>query len=267
MQKIDKLSTVDTHTWLYMQFNEDITEHLGTIVPYPQKHFIQDDGSFVYAWLLLGFFDNASATRKTRNLLSDIIARFMLTFDCRHLKSFKTKENKSNGLSPYRLKKFYKLKDKVKKQKEYYKADTQFDSIFWVLKYYSEDLIREDGFIIHDKLLEYALDNFKSTAKDTSTLKAKCRNIFYWYEARNWQIGRENRKYETKEQWVASRSNHMKKLNRTRIEDTKRKIQNCINGLYKNEYKKPNGKWNIVKICNDTGLHRNTVSNYLKERE
>ena len=38
------------------------------------------------------------------------------------------------------------------------------------------------------------------------------------------------------------------------------------NALLKIEYIKPSGKWNIAKICKDTGLHRNTVSNYLKKR-
>ena len=63
---------------------------------------------------------------------------------------------------------------------------------------------------------------------------------------------------------MATRKQHMKKINKNRSEDTKRKILNCIEGMFAAEYKKPNGKWNITKICNDTGLHRNTVSNFLK---
>ena len=248
-----------TNTWLYMSFKHDITETLGDTVPYPHKHFVNKYDT-VYCWLIDGFF----GTKKGLGHLNDIIARFILTYpDSKYLKHF---NDTTSTVTPSKLKAFYNLKSKVTKQKDYVRADVQFDTTFWVLKYYAEDLIREDGFIIYQKLEDYALENFIGGKADNSTLRAKSRSIYYWYEARDWAIGRADKKFETKEQWVASRKEHMTKINKDKAKDTDRKIQNCINGLLKIEYIKPSGKWNIAKICKDTGLHRNTVSNYLKKR-
>jgi len=66
-----------------------------------------------------------------------------------------------------------------------------------------------------------------------------------------------------KDRDMASRVEHIKKVNELRKSDTERKILNCINGMFKDDYIKPSGKWNIAKICKDTGLHRNTVSKYI----
>ena len=63
-----------------------------------------------------------------------------------------------------------------------------------------------------------------------------------------------------------SRSEHMKKVNEKRKEDSKRKILNLITGLYAvNDYKTKTGRWNISKIAKDLGMGRDTVRKYLKE--
>ena len=248
-----------TNTWIYFQFSSDeILDDLGSSIPYPHKHFVNEQqGTYTYCWLLDGFFD----TKKGIEHLNDIIARFILTFpDCKYIKHYK---DSTTNINPLKLKAFYNLKSKVEKQKSYIKADVQFDTVFWVLKYYSEDLIREDGFIIHDKLYNYAIEHFIGRAKDKSTLKAKCRNIWNWYSDRDWKIGRENRKFETKEELMASRSTHMKKVNKDRQEETRRKVLNCVTGLLKEEYKKKNGEWNISKIAKESGTSRNTVYKYI----
>ena len=249
-------SNNDTNTWLYMSFKHDITDSLGDTVPYPHKHFVNQYDT-VYCWLIDGFF----GTKRGLEHLNDIIARFILTYPgSKYVKHFGDTTSTS---TPSKLKEFYGLKSKVNKQKDYVRADVQFDSTFWVLKYYAEDLIKQDGFIIYQKLEDFAMDNFAGGRADNSTLRAKSRSIYYWYDARDWAIGREHKIFENKEDLMASRIEHMKNINKKRIEDTDRKIQNCISGMFKNEYKKKNGKWNISKISKDTGLHRNTVSKYI----
>ena len=248
------------NTCLCIKFFENITDELDNIIPYPHRHFFHQN-SIVYCWLIDGFFK----TKKNIEYLNDIIARFKLTFNCQ-LFNYKTTNNNNN---PYRLKLFQNLKSKVEKIKDYGRADTHFDNVFFMLKFYAEDLIKEDGFIIYQKLEDFAIKNFLDTAKDFSTLKAKCRSIFNWYLERDWKIGRDKQKYYNLKQYqeatMASRVEHMKKVNEKRKKETDKKIKNCIYGMFKDEYKKKNGKWNISKIAKDTGLHRNTVYNYLKE--
>ena len=38
---------------------------------------------------------------------------------------------------------------------------------------------------------------------------------------------------------------------------------NITTGMFKDEYKKPNGSWNISKIAKDSGTTRPTVMKYL----
>jgi hypothetical protein len=252
-----------TNTWLYIQFaNDDVTAELGNILPYPYRHWINEQtGSITYAWLLDGFFD----TRKGLEYLNDVIARFILTFpQSKYIKHYK---DSTSTIKPLKLKSFYNLKSKTEKRKEYIRADVQYDTIFWVLKYYAEDLIRSDGFIIYDKLYSYAVEHFIDKAKDKSTLKAKCRNIYNWYSDRNWAIGREHKKYESKEELMASRKLNMEKINKARTDRSARIVYNVITGLYADEYKKPNGEWNKSKIAKDYKLNRNTVAKYIKEFE
>lgn len=249
-----------------MSFTSDISDTLGDILPYPHKHYL-NNGVYTYCWLLDGFFH----TKKGYSYLTDIIARFMLSYDgCSYKKHYLDKES---VIKPLKLEAFNNLKSKASELVKDYKqskAETMYmcrDTTFWHLKLYAEDLIRQDGMIIYSKLEDMALECYPEHKKGNSTLKAKCRSIWQWYLERDWKTGRVARKFDTKEELMASRSEHMKKINKDKAKDTDRKIKNCIEGMFKDEYIKPSGKWNISKICKDTGLHRNTVSKYLKEFE
>ena len=239
-----------------MSFFDDITDSLGEVVPYPQRHFV-DKYNTTYCWLLDGYF----GTKNNQKYLNDIIARFILTFcNCKYEKHF---YDTATNIMPLKLKAFQGLQSNKVLNKEYLRAHAQFDSIFWTLKYYAEDLIRENNCIIYQKLEDYAFTNFIYDAKDKSTLRAKCRSIYYWYEERDWQVGRVNKKFKNKEELMASRSEHMKKINKERQEKTKKKVLNCITGMFKFDYKKKNGDWNISKIAKDSGTSRNTVYKYI----
>jgi len=251
-----KQRNVKNNTCLCIKFFENIVEHIGNVVPFPHRHFFHREG-YVYCWLIDGFFK----TKKGIEFINDIIARFKLTFDCKlfNLKSVKNDNN------PYKLKQFQNLKSKAIKHKDYLRADVQYDTVFWVLKYYAEDLIKEDGFIVYQKLEAFAVENFLDAAKDFSTLKAKCRSVYKWYLERDWEIGRLNKKFNNKGELMASRIEHMKKVNKERAAKTKRKVLSCITGMFSFEYKKKNGDWNISKIAKDAGVARNTVYKYLKQ--
>lgn len=245
-------------TWLHISFNSDISSELGNTVPYPQQHYIKDN-KIVYCWLIDGFFE----TKDSIAYLNDIIARFKITFnDCRYIK--KQTVDRTH-IQATKLKYFQNLKSRaVEKIYQNTKYDSTKDFIFYCLKLHAEMIIKEKGIFSYDELLEFAIDNFIDKAKDRSTLKAKCRNIFNWYLERNFELTKIRKKSnKTKGEIMATRQEHAKKIHTKLAEDTKKKVLNCITGLYADEYKKANGKWNISKIAKDTGTSRPTVMKYL----
>lgn len=249
-----------TNTWLHFSFKDDVTDSLGSIVPYPHYHYLDTNNRMIYAWLLDGFFD----TKKNVEYLNDIIGRFKITFnDCKYIKHQKT--NKSL-LTPLKMRLFNGLKSKAKSilKEKYKRAETRQDYVFWCIKLYCEDLIKKDGLIIYQSLESWAFDNFVDHCKDKSTLVAKCRGCYNWYFERDWQIGRV-KSSKTKESIMASRQEHAKRMHTQLADETKRKVLTIVTGMFKNDYIKKNGSWNVSKIAKDSGTSRPTVIKYLKE--
>lgn len=254
----------EKNTWLHISFEDDVTDSFGNIIPYPHHHYIKNH-RLVYCWLIDGFFN----TKKNIEFLNDIIARFKITFvDSKYLKHSKDFQN---TITPLKLKQFQGLKSKAKAivKEKYQRANTRNDYVFWCIKLYCEDLIRQNGMIIYSTLEDWAFDNFIDYTKDNSTLRAKCRSTYNWYFDRNWKIGRANKKYtdikEYLEDSMASRKEHIIKVNKEKAKQTKRKIMNCITGLFADDFKKKNGSWNAIKIAEGTNLSEKTVRKYLKE--
>lgn len=255
--KIDRRCQM-TNTWLHIQFDTDISGELGNTIPYPNHHYVRNN-KLVYCWLISGWFDTVSAV----TFLNDVIARFKITYiDCKYLKHSKDTQS---SVKPYILKEFQGLKSKAKAiiKDKYKRAETRADDyVFWCIKLYCEDLIRQDGLIIYSSLESWAFDNFIDHCKDKSTLRAKCRGTYNWYFERDWKIGRV-KVNKTKEEIMATREVHAKKIAEKRAKETEKKVLNCITGMFSHEYKKPNGAWNVTKIANDSGTTRPTVMKYL----
>ncbi len=170
----------------------------------------------------------------------------------------------SSNLRPYVLNEFQGLKSKAKSiiKNKYSRVETHQDYVFMCIKLYAEDLIRADSLIIYTSLESWAFDNFIDIAKDKSTLRAKCRSVYNWYFERDWQIGR-IKINKTKEDILATRQEHAKKIAKDKQELAKRKVLNCITGIFKDDYKKKDGSWNISLIAKDVKLTRPTVMKYL----
>ncbi len=71
------------------------------------------------------------------------------------------------------------------------------------------------------------------------------------------------RKYR-KENSTMTREENMKRVNNKRKESTRGKIIAATTSLSYFEYLKKNGTWNVIKIAEETGVGRATVSQYLK---
>ena len=136
--------------------------------------------------------------------------------------------------------------------------------MFWSIKLFCEDLIRSQGLPTFTQLEDFAYSNFNH--KEKSTLKAKCRSIYNWYETNAWKLPYQ-RKTKTAEELKVTRQERAIANTKAREAKARAKVTNAITGLMSATYKKKTGSWNITKIAEDTNLHRETVSKYIKEIE
>ena len=250
-------STTSTkNTLISFTLKGDGLELFDYDLPQPHTYQRQDTNTYRISYALNGTFSTLQGIR----YLNDILARFTLSFEVLHTyKSFTTDE----GIE---LSEFQGLKS-IAKFKNYEKVDNGQDNIFWSIKLYTEALIKESrGLVAYSLLESFALNRFVDRAKDKSTLKAKCRSIWNWYDEREWTIPTRARKFTDKELSM-SRAEGARKTTKIVVERTKKKILTILTGMFKDEYKKKSGEWNISKIAKDSGTSRNTVMKYIKEYE
>jgi hypothetical protein len=223
-------------------------------------------GYFI-AYCLNGFF----GTKKGKEYLNDIIARFLITFS--KLEPLRIKEKpiiKDAGhyyAKIYKLKELQGLKSLSNKKLIPTRAEKFDDFVFWAIKLHCESLINTQGMATFEQLFYFALESFES--KETSTLRAKCRSIWNWYDERDWTIPKRN-KYNTEEELkelLMTRQERARANAVKREKESKAKVINMITGLYADEFKKKSGAWHLRKIAEATKLTPKTVSKHLKNYE
>lgn len=254
-------------TWLYFYLRGTGNEFLDYKLPFPNvlKHI--NSGYFV-GWQINGY----PGTKEAREYFNDIIARFLITFKEYYPEklSFTPKADKYTHVdfkNSYELKQFQNLKSIQTPKKIQQRAENvnTIDQVFWAIKYHTEELIQEMGFVPYEMLEEFAYRHFYY--KEKSTLRAKCRAIWDWYNNRDWTIPQQKRtrKTQSEEELFMTRSERAKK-NSAMIKDQKRKIiLNTLTGIFANEYKRKNGSWNISKLSRDLKMSDNTIRKHLKE--
>jgi hypothetical protein len=264
-----KVQENSSYTWIFFKIYGGFgIEWLDIGLPYPNYLLHQRDG-YTVGWCISG---------EESRYLSEIRERFIASIDLDvTIPTRKPQITKNTHTSDnlYRLADFKALKSIKTRVKKIVDRGNLFtcdnDETFLQIKFYCEYLIKKDGVPSYQDLELYALSTFPNHKKGTSTLKAKCRSVFNWYADRDFKCGRANSKYkDLNEYWektMASRKEHMIKVNKDLADETKRKVYNCISGMFAHEYKKPSGKWNVSKIAKDSGTSRNTVYKYVNEFE
>jgi len=239
------------------------TEWIDKDLPIPTYQEIVNRG-YILAYAIDGYFGTQEATQ----YLNDIIARFLLTF--RDFSPHRLREKPliadAGHYYPkiYKLKELQSLKSLTNKTLPRAAADSFDDHVFWAIKFYCEDLIRSQGIPTADQLIEFALNNFED--KERSTLRAKCRSVWHWYEQREWQIPEPyKRKTKDDQELQVTRRERALENARANEERSRAKVVNAVTGLMSEVYKKKSGSWHVTRIAADTGLTRKTVSKYLKE--
>jgi len=246
------------NTQISITIRGDGSEIFDYALPLPQN-YSRKSSIYTIEYIINGFFNTIESVA----YLNDILARFTLSMAVIAINT-KTISSENNGIE---LSYFQGLKSIVR-HKDYERVDVGQDNIFWSIKLYTEDLIREYGEgneVAYCLIESFAFARFIDRAKDKSTLRAKCRSIWNWYNTRRWIVPQRSKK--TMGETMATRSEHMKNIKRKEEEANRIKVVNAITGLLADEYKKNSGTWHIKRICEATNLSRNTVKKYIKEYE
>ena len=243
------------NTKLSITVQGDGKEIFDYSLPHPIS-YKRNRNTYTIEYALNGYF----STKNSYEYLNDIIARFTLSMKVLRTDVTST-EDEGIELSYFRG-----LKS-IQRANNYEKGDRGEDNIFWSIKLYTEDLIRQSGegnLIAYSLLESFAFSRFIDRSKDRSTLRAKCRNIWNWYDEIEWTIPTRKKKL-TEEELKMTRSENAKIVANKKAEKSRKAVVNCITGLYAEELKKKNGTWSITKIAERLSMNRKTVNKYIKE--
>lgn len=232
------------NTKISITIKGDGSEIFDYSLPHPNR-YIRNGDIYTLEYIINGFF----YTTKGIAYLNDILARFTLSMS---VKSTKITHSSNNGIE---LSLFQGLKSVVR-HKDYERVDVGQDNLFWAIKLYTEDLIREYGEheeVAYSLIESFAFNNFVDRAKDRSTLRAKCRSIWNWYNERNWTI-------PERKGLGMSRAEGAKIAHTKLAKDTKDKVKKAIAGLIFMQQ-----KINIANVARDAKVSRNTAKKYLLE--
>ena len=256
------------NTKISITIRGDGSEIFDYSLPQPHNYIRNSLDRYTIEYYLFG---NFFCTNKARAYLNDIIARFTLSMNVINATAKINKEAITHKpLKLYDNNQFNGLRS-IQKFKYKETVDVDKDNVFWAIKLYTEDLIKKSsGDMVAYSLIEsFAFAHFVDRAKDRSTLKAKCRSIWNWYDERGWIIPKryERNRKQYYEDTKMTRTENMKKINAEKTKQNYKKVVNILTGLFNDEYKKKSGAWHIGKIASAVNLTEKTVSKYIKKFE
>lgn len=216
--------------WLYFRCRGDGEELATAGLPTPHYYKRNTAEAYSIAYKLDGYFH----TKKSKEFLNDMIARLSLTLPIERRYYIIPSESEAVNNPAYKLQEFQNcesIKVDIYTRKEA-KANKYEDRVFWSLKYEAERRIRAFGSLDLEMFLDYAFNVFdvKVDVKDGSTLRAKCRSIFEWYESRNWKVGRV-RKIRKKGEITMEMTEQRRKVNAIKKAKTNAKFLGAIDVL------------------------------------
>jgi isochorismate synthase EntC len=241
----------DLNTLLQIDIAGDGCEIFDYNLPTPHKYIRYNDNSYMLEYVLTGVF----WTKDSNNFLNEILLRFNLSMNIKNIAT-KVVGNKTNA---YELKLFSSSSNLDSLRKSTFMPNTEKyeDSIFWGIKLFVEYYMgKNEGFVPYSTVENYAFNHYVDLAKDRSTLKAKCRSIWNYYNDREWQTDRKYIK-KNKEEVMKTKLELIEKIHKKRREETEKKIVAAVEYL-KALDKKITAK-NIMEI---TKISKNTMTVY-----
>lgn len=272
-------------SWINIQVNNnDYTAFIDNDLPIPTILQHRNTGYSLH-WEIDGFF----ATQKNRDYFLDVSQKIAVLFNDSALFEYRAKVNAWSKFCEmvYYLKDFSHIQDKRKKSRRTFnKANHGLlyqDKLFELARFKCYDLKLENR-LTYEAVYDvfYTMNNTYDLQKSPSDIKAKAKNVYNWVdknydpiffteeekiEARRITKRKYNNKINktilTGEDELMTRSENMIKQNKILGDKYKEKVLNITTGMFKDEYKKSNGKWNISKIAKEIDVSRNTVMKYI----
>ena len=246
--------------WLHFAMQGFGVEWQDFNLPIPNIIEYTESG-YRIGWQIDGYF----ATQKGIEHLNDVIGRVLVTFNenSPHRLPYKPDLQTADHYFPKirKLSALANLHSRPSRAKAPARADSYADYAFWAIKLYVEDRIREqsEGSIIAYELIEdWALSQFES--KERSTIRAKCRSIWNWYDNRDWELPKDRRSFEM------SRTENMKKVNANKKAKTRAAIKSVLEDMFvREQIRTKSGKIKATEVAKILEINRKTVSEHLKE--
>lgn len=242
--------------WLHFRASGDGAELLEHNFPTPHYYNRQENAkAYSIAWLIDGYFH----TKKGQEYLNDMIARIALTVPIMDRKAYAPPHYEKTP--PIRLKAFQNavsLRSDYINQQTKHKNELSNDMVWWAIKFQTESFIRQfGGWFNYDMLEMWAFNVFVvgKDVKDRSTLKAKCRDTWMWYEQIDFIIPKRQRRVFTMSRAEAGRKAHEKLA-----KDTEAKVRGAITALQFLQE-----KITVSGVAKQAGVSRDTARKYLKE--
>jgi len=219
------------------------------------------DGGYRIGWHIDGYF----ATKKGIEYLNDVIGRVLVTFkdNSPYRLPYKPDLQTADHYYPLirKLSSLANLHSRPSRSRVPSRADSFADYAFWAIKLFTEDRIRDQGEGIpvpFSTIEDWAIVQFvEEQGKERSTIRAKCRSVWNWYDTKDWQLPKDKRK------WKMTRRERAIDNARKKAEVARRKVMSITTGMFSDEYKTKTGKWNVSKIAKELGMSRDTVRKYL----
>jgi len=248
--------------WLLFHLHGAGVEWIDAGLP-PPSYLEHLDNGYLLGYLVDGYFGTAAG----REFLNDVIGRFLVTFREHRPQRLEYKPHVKPDVGHYypkilKLREIARHLDSLPTRSDApRRADSFEDYVFWAIKLYTEDQIRIFGEGIpvpYPIIEEWALTQFID--KERSTIRAKCRSIWNWYDERGWKLPKRRK-------WEMTRDERARYNSAQKAEKARRKVIGAITGMFRDEYRTKTGRWIISKLAKDLDLSRPTVRKYLKEWE
>jgi hypothetical protein len=249
--------------WILFRMNGKGVEWMDAELPVPNYLEHMSRGDYLIGWQIDGYFSTAGGIQ----FLNDAIARITLAMREQRPLRIERKPHIRRDLGHY-MPKIYRLREITRSLpsldphgKAPSRADSFEDFTFWAIKFWVEDEIEKSGGpVVYERLEIWAFSQF--VHKERSTIRAKCRSIWNWYNKRDWKLPKSR-----KGKGTMTRRERALKNSQAIANASKERVINAITGAYAERYKRKNGAWSIAKIARAANVARDTAKKYIQEYE
>lgn len=197
-------------------------------------------------------------TKKSIDFLNDFIARMFITHQSIvETLSYEAKESDRVHNNNHELKDLARCLKSLE-TKQIHINHNYRDRVFLALKIFVETKIKDQGEsreVAYSILESFAFSNFVDHVKDKSTLRAKCRSVWEWYNDRGWKLTR-----ITKKEYTMTRQQASEKARAVLELKTRQKVQNAVQLLTFMQK-----KINAHSVALEAKCTRATAKKYLQE--